>query len=225
MLLTEHAVYRQTPKTGTHWIKAVLAPIASTVPDYKNYTFNHRVTVPVDCSDKNIYAFVRNPWSWYVSLYNFLRSHNMPATPADVLLLKELAQQKNFSEFVYELLYPHKIQKQLQALRESNIAQSTDVFEYHELWLDKDCSYGKFILTEFSTGCTLVGQYENLAKDLTTMIVQSKELTVELLRNIKTIPAQNTSAKVDYRDYYSTELANAVGKDMKDFNERFDYEF
>jgi len=107
VLITKNSIYLHLPKTGGTWVNHVLTPIAIEQRSHH---------IPTDVVEHdNVFCFVRNPWDWYVTLYQFFHhgsssfngEHNFFLSETHPVLLA-LFKDITFEDFIIELNYPNK---------------------------------------------------------------------------------------------------------------------
>jgi len=65
MIIDKYFVFLHVPKTGGTWIRNILRNRTTFVHEFKD----HRFQIPTEQQHKPVFAFVRNPWDFYVSAY------------------------------------------------------------------------------------------------------------------------------------------------------------
>lgn len=232
MIITKNAVYLHVPKTAGIWMREVLKPVAieeraHAIPDreiLKKY--------------KHIFGFVRNPWSWYVSLYSYITKgsniHN-PTFPVDPLFVA-FGHTPTFEEFVTTLVEPPNIYKkklyvlaQMSDLKISsmeNFNPSNKIKDMITPWMTKDIGYYELVLENFLSNATKIGQYENIKSDLLDMLIASNDITEDLKISINQTPATNTATEiVEYQTFYNLKLQTLVHNASKELITKFNYTF
>lgn len=81
MIIGRDYVFLHVPKTGGTWIRAALRLSGTIEQEFKDHLHFNGLPEDVKKSNRMVFAFVRNPWDWYLSLYthyhhSFLKSRN-----------------------------------------------------------------------------------------------------------------------------------------------------
>lgn len=217
MIVTERSVFLHVPKTGGTWMREVLTPITKET---------HGHILLADTSKENIFAFVRNPWAWYVSSYNaiILGTSEDPVKTNDSLVLA-IGKIPTFEEFLESQMCPSPILKKKLHFFFKMDQHDTAFTDICERWIESDNSWYTIMCDAFFEKATQVGRTETLAKDLKSMLTSSKELTEELHKRIDTTPMKNTGVSIDYRTMYSTKYRDLVYATSKDLIAQFEYTF
>jgi hypothetical protein len=235
MIVTEKAVYLHNPKTGGTWLQHILKPY--TLEYIEHYVPNKPFDTP------HVFTFVRNPWSWYVSLYLFLKNgseHWNASKDFKPPIIQVLPEGSDFSEFIKWSTVPTQSFKNkvfsIYRIFEMTHRKKSEYIEAEALarpegvilteWCKRDVSYYNVICDVYTRYATTIGQYENLKPDLIKMMTQSGELTDELLSSIEnTGPINVTCDKDDYRVYYNDTTRQMVAETSKELIEKYNYEF
>lgn len=72
MLLTDYFVYIHIPRTGGNWAREILKSSKKEWNTRSRVGHPGYVDVPEPFRDKPAFAFVRHPWDWYVSWYEYI---------------------------------------------------------------------------------------------------------------------------------------------------------
>ena len=234
MIVTENAVYLHQFKTGGTWMRDVLNPIV---------LYEQAHAIPTRPLSKPVFVVVRNPWAWYVSMYNFLfhGSNIMPANKFDDPLLKAFGHAPTFSLFIKTLCSPPadfkvklrnyvRIQKLTDKLSTAPrgkhsdplyIPQSSSIMTEH--WLDNNKSFYQNQCDLFMQYATDIGKTETLKTDLTLMLNKVGDLTREVNYLLDTHPSANVGLAVEYRDFYDAELLDIIAEHHTDIISKFSY--
>jgi len=235
MIVTKNAVYLHNPKTGGTWLKHILDPILV------EYIEHHVPLGPFDHT--NTFTFVRNPWSWYVSLYLFLKNgseHYKASTKIKPPIIQALTGDKNFEDFIKfstspDLAFKKKVFSIYRIFELSGMkTQTYDAIQILSKpegvilteWMNTDKSYYNVICDVYTRYAHTIGKYETLKPDLIKMVTQSGDISAELLERIENTPPINVTAdKDDYRSYYNDSTRQLVANTSKELIERYGYEF
>jgi hypothetical protein len=217
MIQTKNATYLHIPKTGGTWVRHVLRPIALV-------ELHHQL--PVSRSE-NVFAFVRNPWAWYVCSYNasLYGSKDDPANPSDPLIIA-LGKKPTFEEFIWSQVAPSLLfKKKIYALFKLRQIDNA-LLSLAEQWIEQDIGWYQLMCDMFLENTTKVGTTENIKNDLKEMLLLSNELTDEIDNSLETMPPKNSgNIKVNYQLMYNNELQQAVYDSSKSLIDRFNYSF
>jgi len=233
MILTDNNLFIHIPKTG-----------GTTIRNYMSRHLNNKsLSVPkgVRCwwhrpikdfpkSHKNItsFAVVRNPWDYYVSVFEYNKKFNH-WTPF-------IGKCNDFNEFVFRLLVDDK---DVPSSIDYNAFDSyvyTDHHKYqprlgdlqrtcHHIYLPRDqtirnCKIGlltfRYILMCFKSNKEIFKNIDKLAIDKLSVdkIIKlenlDRELKIILNSPVKNIRRENASTRDKYRKYYSDEIKQLV---------------
>ena len=153
------------------------------------------------------FSFVRNPWSWLVSLYHF----KLHIDSGDVWL-RPIIMKNTFSEFIYMLkdsksLFPPKWKIQLQFKQQviNNFGNYIDsMLESNEVPHNK--SHLDFYLRDSNGNLPdYIGKIDTLQEDLDKICQDIGIERVKLLH-------QNSSPHRHYSEYYDDETRDIVAK-------------
>ena len=153
------------------------------------------------------FSFVRNPWSWLVSLYHF----KIHIDIGDVWL-RPIIMKDTFSEFIYKLkdsksLFPPywKIQRQFKQQVSNNFGNYIDsMLESDDVPFNK--SHLDFYLKDSNGNLpNYIGKIDTLQEDLDKIC---KDIGIEPVKLIH----QNASPHRHYSEYYDDETRDIVAK-------------
>ncbi len=209
------------PKCGGTWINDTLKSIPSV------YSYDTILAGP-DVEDHTHFGFIRNPWAWYVSWYNFnhygseiVETHNPP--------IFGVANFQSFDEFIIAFADPtDKFKKQMwnQCLHNNQDAFSTSQFRVCAAWLTSDESYLEHLYTLYFKDTIHIGKLENSRDDLIEICRKTGILTSELEEKILSNPhRQIGNKKADYREYYTDETIQLVADTHKRIITKHGYTF
>lgn len=224
MIVTQNSMYLHVPKTAGIWCKDVLAPITLTWEIHKRPS-----TKPVE---KYVYAFVRNPWDWHVSMYHFLKngSNEFNSFFTNGFLINGLPNDKSFNDFVRMATAPTDEYKKLQFnLERVNLKlgrSHENRYHYYKTWIDVDVGMYQCLCDLYTEHTTRVGHYENLVNDLLSMLTESGDMSEAMAQRVSSMPPVNvTRNRTDYRSYYTPETAQMVYDSCKRLITEHNYEF
>jgi hypothetical protein len=223
MIKTANGYYLHIPKTAGMWTRNILQPVTL---EYEEHGIP-----PAGFSHPNVYAFVRNPWSWYYSMYTFLTKGSEVFSKSGlkfVPVLDLIEQPKSFNQFLHSLCTPSKMFKQriLQyyrlLFRDEQQQKNTLVDLNRQLeedpegrilieWIDRDISYYEQVASNYLRYATVVGKYETLRDDLLMMLRHSGDSTIDIeQRVVNDLPFNVTAGSTDYRPVYDYHMAEVV---------------
>jgi hypothetical protein len=223
VIVTKNAVYLHVPKTAGMWVADVLKPI----------TLSHTLhDIPTSRpQQKHVFAFVRSPWSWYASFYQFHVSgsdkYHLSFSPVGRAMVTDIS----FEEFVHNSIDPTVKYKQkiLNYIKLDAWAHKVDAGWLHELfttWLESNDGLYQHFCNIYCRYATKVGMFENLRSDLLDMVSEANDLTPIVLENIVSSPPLNvTATEFDYTTLYTHDLYDAVKLSSAKLIEMKNYEF
>lgn len=223
-------MYLQIPKTASMWIKEILKPITI------SYTVHG--LPPNNLSQPNIFAFVRNPWAWHVSMYNFLKVGSDVDTAPKLLAESffESTNAQSFEDFIkiiclatpedkkkilstYTKCYLNKLAKEGK-MKDSEIERTLIT-----AWANSDRGFYETIAPMYLNFASRIGKHETLKEDIISIMRSVGDLTDELELRILNSSAYNiTNTKTDYRTYYNNQLADIVYNSTR-FLDQYEYKF
>ncbi len=210
MLLSRYFVFIHLPKTGGTFIRKVLNDHAP--PDWEVLEVvalggharndpNHPTIrdIPTAYRELPLFGFVRNPWDWYVSWYEFLKfdGHNTIFNQASD------NGRKDFKTTMFSL-YEMDIVK--------NARSGIFTWYFFE-------SFGH------NLDAVTFLRFEKLREDLHHTLTRVVELPDELAVALKTAPPVNVGDRKPYQAYYNEALRNLVASKDRVLIERFHYTY
>jgi hypothetical protein len=233
MLTTHNAIYLHNPKTAGTWLRYVLEPVTV------DWLEHHVPEQPF--SHTNTFSFVRNPWSWYVSLYLFLRngSEKFAKTyPIKPPILQALSGSKDFADFIQAATYPtpefkqkvysiYRVLKQIKPFEEPYLQQQRDPEGVIlTKWIEEDVSYYAVMCDVYTRYAHTIGKYETVKADLLEMTKTCGDLTDEVLYRIEnTEPINVTANKDSYQTYYNDVTMKMVADTSAELIDQYGYTF
>ena len=218
MIVTNNSIYLNTPRTGGTWIETVLAPITVAAA---NGEFPSQDLVQ---THKNVFVFVRNPWSWYASVYN----SNIAGTGQSMQhLFTALGYTPTFDDFVRAMENPGPMYKRkLLALCNADGASDTscEMTFIHD-WMVGSKSLYQTVCDRYYTIATRLGRIENIIVELKNMTIVAEEQNAVVDTNIDCTVKTNIGTPVNYHDMYTPELVDIVANSSKDLISRLNYRF
>ncbi|OAD21285.1 hypothetical protein THIOM_002953 [Candidatus Thiomargarita nelsonii] len=198
MIITKHFVFIHFPKTGGSFVRAVCkkyTPWQVQIIDEHPTIFD----IPKAYQSLPKFGFVRNPYSWYVSGYSYLKKQ------ADNKLFNQISNNgtKDFKSTLLAIL-------------------ERDFFE-----LDGIGRYSWHVRQMFGDDLQAlrIGKFEELRHELLRIMSSTVMLPESLVKAIQTYPAVNVSQHDHYRAYYDQELREIIAEKDRLIFEQFGYEF
>lgn len=234
MYITKNAVYLHVPKTAGTWMEQVILPAVLEQHDTN-----------LDCLPQKInhcFAVVRNPWSWYVSLYKFCTigsEMEMPLWPTSIK--NTIGKPVNFEEFLKIMISPDNVFK-LNLIKTNRVVFLQDYFVKGDDWMLKwrlkntfrpiarewvnnNDNFYKHIFNLYTKHATDIGKYDNLKEDLRSFIIKVGDMTPKIEHNLQTTPPINYTPHSDYRNYYTEDLKKLVYDHNIDIINKFNFKY
>lgn len=195
-----------------------------------------RSDAPEELKTLPAFAFMRNPWDWYVSWYAF-NAGNPTRNP----IFRAVSEQgtAGFSGTITNLLHlghplnvamREEIAAQLPETREGNLGSGI-TRRVMQGFTDPDAGYLTW-LTRYmcfvsgSPAGLRMGRMEHLREELVSLLEGYGTVLAPVLREaITTAPAVNASPRRDYRGYYDAELRELVAERDWGIVESYNYGF
>jgi hypothetical protein len=218
MIINKDMVFIHLQKCGGTFIKQIMEQhleATNVRPEHNGYSH-----IAIDNKLKPVLGSIRNPYSWYVSVYH---SH-LPT--AEVSFFKDIFKKtNNFADWLKVLLNMdsgtlHDLQ--LETIAQMNIGPYTyrtlmcygkAVRKIHNLSID-DIEFGK--ITYIKT--------ENLARNFIKFLKENTGISQEIEDNILNTSSINKSSHGDYEQYYDKEAYELVNLKDNIVFEKFNYE-
>ena len=200
MLVTKDFVFLHMLKTGGTWVREVFA--GEVIPnDLPKHAVANRI--PMEHRHKPRLGFVRNPWDWYVSLYEYLSR-----TDADEPFWAHFRLRDGFEAMLKQAMVPPRPAKGYipSVMRSTGCDYMTAAFQmtFRE---------------------TQIGRFENLRGDLAEFLERNGiSVSDDVRERLETLPAMNQSKRRPTGDYYTSELREMVTRRCA-LVERFDYSY
>jgi hypothetical protein len=230
------------PKTGGMWINDVCRSL--TVPTdgmpVLYLDVDHRVNI--DTQGKQVFTFVRNPWTWYVSFYQHQLRRGAIAGYA-----YQTDEQLDFTSFLYRCIemplwmrvkawqmYRDSLEQILSAVSREKQNRLDGIYnpityeiDFQEAWVKNNSVLDlySFMVAQYTKKAKQIGRMESMAQDLATMLTLSGELTAEVQQRMANTPPVNTGNISDYREFYTNETHDLVADRCAAVISRFNYEF
>jgi len=191
MFLAKHqALFIHVPKTGGSSIKRYFESQHISVRKYK-------AELATNWNDLFKFAFVRNPWDRYVSMFHYRKTTHEPELNLDI-------EKVSFNEWLLELfnLYQEKISRNVTLGRSGFVGNQ----------------YDYLIDVEENLCVDFIGRFENFTSDFQKICQKIKE-------PIRPLPHLKKTQHEPYYTYYSEEAKQAVQKMCWKDIEIFGYQF
>jgi hypothetical protein len=214
-----------SPKTGGTWVREVLSPIR--VEWVEHGILTEQPDVPV-------YAFVRNPWHWHVSMYSFLNKGSEYFSKNSILPIIHALPENTFEQFIRNVCEPtaafksrvHAIFKVMCKAKEH--LHITDQVEGQIIdeWLETDIGYYQLIHNIYTRYATFIGKHEFIRDDLMHMVIGARDHSGLIEQRIRSMPPINvTDNTQDKRSFYNVDTQELVKQSCASIIERYRYEF
>ncbi|HEY3646210.1 MAG TPA: hypothetical protein VGM16_12800 [Gammaproteobacteria bacterium] len=234
MIATRDFLFIHLHKTGGQFVNRLLL---EHIPDARRIGYHlPRREAPEELKPLPTFAFMRNPWDWYVSWYAF-----NAATPQRNPIFRAVSEQgeADFNDTITNLLHlghplnaamREQIASQLPESREGNLGSGI-TRSVMQGFTDPDAGYLTWLtrymcFTGGSPAGLRMGRMEQLREDLVSLLEgNAVALTPQLRDAIATAPVVNASPRRDYRGYYDAELREMVAERDWAIVESYGYEF
>src|SRR5690242_7464545 len=219
MIATRECLFIHLHKTGGQFVNRLLL---EHLPGARRIGYHlPRSEAPEGLKALPAFAFMRNPWDWYVSWYAF-----NAATPERNPIFRGVSEsgRAGFKDTIHNLLHlghplhaamREEIARELPETREGNLGSGI-TRRVMQGFIDPDAGYLTW-LTRYmcfvggSPAGLRMGRMEHLREDLLSLLEGYHDvLTPRLRESIATAPAVNASPRRDYREYYDAELRELV---------------
>jgi hypothetical protein len=199
MIRTKHFVFIHLPKTGGSFVRRICheyAPLEWQVQIFDEHLT--RYDIPAAYQSLPILGFIRNPYSWYVSAYYYLKKKG------DNEIFNQISNQgtKDFKSTVLTLM----------DLEVENVEFGSYSWHIKKI-------FGQ------NLDALKIGKFEELRHELLRLMSSAVTLPPSLVKAIQTYPSVNVSSHEHYRTYYDQELREIIAEKDKWIFERFDYAF
>ena len=238
MLVTKHFVLLHFPRTGGVFLRRACR--AHLPPDWilhePEHTHASHAHVPEEFMDLPMITFIRNPWDWYVSFYEFTNQYwaadperEPPPNPNAYWGALFDHGRHDFRQAVTAMctLEDNKRAWGL-GMREWGVDYLTSSFRLTTGRLPADTPADSPVRGLFSRHPSRVdvGRYESLRDDMLGFLARHEIPTVpEFIEAIRSAPARHQSRRQPYRDYYDDELRDLVAAKARPIIDEYGYEF
>jgi hypothetical protein len=220
MITTKSAVFLHMQKTAGMTVKSILHPITHAYAEH--HIPDSRPPQP------HVFMFVRNPWDWYVSYYEYTMNGSETHTPpADSSSVIRSLRDQTFDEFIRCTNIPsasfmRRVNMFDKIERSQDRAFGCELG--HRTW--DSGSYFQNMCNQYSVYVTEVGTVERIRPWLVNMLRTSGELTPQMEQRIfDTGPVNVTQDRLDYHAYYTGELVDIVSRSNQQIINEHGYTF
>ena len=234
MIATRKFLFVHLHKTGGQFVNRLLL---EHMPEAQRIGYHlPRSEAPEELKTLPAFAFMRNPWDWYVSWYAF-----NAADPTRNPIFRGVSEggAAGFHQTIHNLLHlghplnsamREEIAGQLPETREGNLGSGITC-RVMQGFTDPDAGYLTW-LTRYMcfvggapTGLRM-GRMEHLREELVSLLEAYETALMPGFRDaIAKAPAVNASPRRDYRSYYDAELRELVAERDWAIIESYGYEF
>lgn len=201
-------------RTGGTWLTSVLQKFAPAHWLLKQHGHPHDRAYHAPAGYK-VFAFVRNPWDWYVSNYFFYRQHWQDKTGGYLLPSERwIVPERDFAEMFSRSKVGDGFAE--------NIA---DVIQGKYVHTQMLRTFNRLVRS--GSNELRIGKFENLRTDAGKLIAwASAERVTDDLAHALTLKAPaNTARHKPYQTYYCPALRDLVSKCDKELIDEFGYNF
>jgi len=198
MILSRHFVYIHMPKTGGSFVRKVI--VAHAPDDWELQTFDTHPPIheiPESHRHLPVFAFVRNPFAWYVSWYHFLRASGSNSFFDDISQGGKLSFDESIRNAVTK----------------------------HDTLTRGEGPYTQFLRQMLGPELAgvQIGRVENLRDDLLRILGGIVSLPAPMVEAIRAAPKVNVSKHAHYSTYYDADLRQLVEERDRPTLEYFGY--
>lgn len=199
MIICKNATFMHVPKCGGTYIRAML----------KSHWLSHEeCALPVKTDMNPKIGFIRNPFSWHVSWFNFKNSGSDIYKSNDIYKMCNKGDV-SFETYLNNLSNPTEEFK----LKYHSVLQSFSVtpalYQMAYKWIESDKSYYEHIYDSILHNSQIY-KLETMKQDLPNILDDVGMLTDDVKEKLMTSPHINIGKVVDYRDYYTPTLEKLV---------------
>ena len=208
------------PKTGGTWVGSMLGDKA----------INRGHKLLNGSEDVTAFGFIREPISWYLSWYNFVKNgsgvYRTPgSTPMASFIVDSIATP---DKVIMEMCNPSarfkmRVMRRIRSLESDLSSSAAGSSQYPILcrWLNGDKSYYSNLCECFLEHCDDVGKYENLKEDFKRMLLSVDMLTDDMIKKVDSSPVINGSIYTVTADNLSDEVLSAIKETSADIYRRY----
>ena len=199
MITCQNATFIHVPKCGGTYLRTIL--------DGK-YSLHEECALPSIYNAGPMIGFVRNPYTWYVSWYNFKN------TGSDIYKSNDIYKMCNRGPMDFETYLDNLVNPTIEfKKRYYSVLQTFDViaslYQVAATWIKSDKPFYEHLYDSYLVGHE-IHKNETMTQDLPSILSKIGMYTPDVENKIKTTDFINTSKKVDYRDYYTEDMCKSV---------------
>lgn len=212
MITCKNVTFIHVPKCGGTYVRTILDSY---------YSSHSECALPEKSSVLPSIGFIRNPYSWYVSWYNFKNSGS------DIYKGSEIYKMCNKGDITFEaylenLIHPTMEFKQ----RYLSVIQTFDLlpalYQVAAGWLKSDKPYYEYLYDRYLLN-SQVYKSETMTQSLPKILDDLGMLTDDVKEKLVTTPRINISKTVDYKSYYTPELSALISDNHQRILTTYDY--
>jgi hypothetical protein len=223
MLITKHFVFLHYARTGGVFIRRACRDHlpADWLISEPEETHAHVADIPEQYANLPTVCFIRNPWDWYVSWYEFNLQYWAPETgrqppqrPTNFWTTLFGQGQNDFGQMVFNSCTRDEGNRAWEiAMREWDVDLFSAIFFLMTGRAPSPPSKGSSLESAFAAGRQVeVGRYESLREDFLDFLgrheIPAPQAFLDVIRKG---PARHASMRRPYREYYDDELRDLVG--------------
>jgi hypothetical protein len=237
MLITKHFVLLHFPRTGGIFFRRMCQEHLPADWELHELPATHAYhsAIPEESVGLPAICFIRNPWDWYVSWYEFTTRYMlsegrgeqpMPATNPWNTLFD--AGRRDFRETVVTACTRAEGDRPWElAMREWDVDLCTGMFWLMAGHAPAPPPEDSPLAPLFPPGREVqTGKYERFREDFTAFVernaIPAPDAFMDAIRNE---PPRHASVRRPYREYYDDELRDLVGTKARYLIERYGYAF
>jgi len=211
MIVSKHFVFIHVPKTGGSFIRKILLEKAPEDWDLREISGHVPISeVPEEYAGLPAFAFVRNPFDWYVSWYTFLRAELLMAGIPNEFFSRMSKRGTRSFRNTLETIFADEALK----------AKQCDCFF-------RGSVFGCHLNTHLGNDLTRIriGKLERLQDDLSAILTEYSDAPRAMLDAVHSQSKVNVSLRDHYRSYYDKELREMVSIRDRQVLDYFHYQF
>ena len=235
MLVTKHFVLLHFPRTGGVFMRRACRDHLP--PDwllYERPKHGGLARVPAEYAELPMLCFIRNPWDWYVSFFEFTREFwlakgdDAPTSKGHYWSVFFDQGRNDFRPTVRAMCTPPAAvgRRWAIAMREWDVDYLTATFSLTTGRLPGETPPDSPLRPPFSNGKLATGRYENLRDDVLGFLDRNEiPAPRDFVEHIRTGAPRHQSRRRPYHEYYDDELRDLVGARAHSIVDEFGYEF
>jgi len=234
MLVTKHFVLLHFPRTGGVFMRQACRNHLP--PDWivhESLTHAGLARLPAEYAQLPKICFIRNPWEWYVSYYEFTRQFwldrpdQAPTGKGHDWSVFFDQGRNDFRDTVSAMCSPPEGGRRWAlAMREWDVDYLTATFSLVTGRVPAETPADSPLRAPLSNGNLEIGRYESLRDDLLGFLDRNEiRAPEEFLETIRMGAPRHQSQRRPYHEYYDDELRDLVGSKAHVIVDEFGYEF